>query len=191
MKFPASCLAVLLALAAMAVALAHAEPAKVSPGDGALLTAPPPAVEIEMSQELARQEGANDIDVLDISGNEVTTTAAVIDNGNRKKLSVALPSTLAPGQYTVKWKSLSADDGDPAQGQLKFTFDPAGIPAAGITDLRTGLDAPAATPPAGAPAAPLASAGGGGTSWILVAAVALGMFVMGGGTAFLLVQKRT
>ena len=162
----------------------------MKPGDGAVLTSGPATVEIEMSQELGRREGANDIDVFDAAGTEVTTIAAVIDDGNRRKLSVSLPSGLKPGKYLVRWKSLSADDGDSASGQLSFTVDPAAAPTAGKEILRE--DLLAGTPEIG-PSGTLPSVGaetGGRTSWVLVAAVAVAMFVLGGGVAFLLIQRK-
>lgn len=173
-----------------ASALAHAEPAKVRPGDGAVLTSPPATVEIEMSQELARREGANDIDVFDASGAEVTVAPAAIADSDRRRISVVLPAPLAPGKYTVRWKTLSAEDGDTAEGALSFTYDPAGVASPGNETLREdllGLDnAP------GAPGAPALTTGGrDGVTWVLVVAVALGMFVLGSGGTFLLVQKRT
>lgn len=183
--------ALALALAIVSPAFAHAEPVKAKPGDGAVLNERPTEVVLQMSQELAREAGANDIDVIDAAGTEVTAVAAVIDNADRKRLSVALPSDLAPGTYTVSWKTLSSEDGDPASGSTTFTFDPSAAPDAGKEVLReellggedsTGEDG----------AAPVVDAGRdtGGVTWILVVAVAVGMLAVGAGGTFLLVQKR-
>lgn len=190
---------VLAALAIVAVAFAHAEPATLSPGDGAVLNEPPTEIVIEMSQEMARRAGANDIEVFDAAGNKVTTQAAAIDNADRKKLSVPLPSDLAVGTYTVKWKTLSADDGDAASGQVTFTYDPAKPAATGDTNpLAAALGATTPAASASATAAPTEKAAsgeggsgssGGGTSWVLVSAVAVGMFVLGSGGTFLVVKK--
>jgi len=182
--------AAVLELAGVATAFAHAEPATAKPGDGAVLTVPPTRVDIVMSQDMARREGANDIRVFDAAGSQVTFVPAVIDNADRRRISTVLPSPLAPGKYTVKWKTLSADDGDAAEGTLSFTFDPTGTPNAGKETLRqdllgTGADA---TKVAGA-----GVPGGGATesvSWVLVVAAGIGIVVLGGGAAFLLVQKR-
>jgi copper transport protein len=182
-------LAALLSLGLWAAASAHAEPAKVTPGDGAVLNTPPSQVEITMSQEMARSGGQNDIDVFDASGKEVTAVAAVIDNGDRRKLSVPLPSNLSPGTYTVRWKTLSADDGDAANGTLTFTYDPAQTPSPGRQDLRPDLLGNA-TVETGSTSPPAAFGGGGGTSWVLVAAVGVATFVLGSGGTFLLIQKR-
>jgi methionine-rich copper-binding protein CopC len=172
----------------VASALAHAEPLKATPGDGAVLAAPPAEIVLEMTQEMAREAGANDIDVLEASGREVTTVAAVIDNGNRKKLSVPLPSALPVGVYTVRWKTLSADDGDAAEGVLSFTYDPSKPPNGGKTAVRDDLLGPGPSDPA---TPSNFGAGDTGRSWVLVIAVGLAAFVLGGGGAFLLVQKRS
>ncbi len=186
-----------MAMITVSVALAHAEPSKVTPGDGAVLAAGPREVVIEMSQDMARQADANDIDVFDASGKEVTAVAATIDDTDRSKLSVPLPADLANGVYTIKWKTLSADDGDPANGQLSFTVDPARPPSAGKEVLRdTGIGA-TAPPTAATPApsatsdavAPVETSTGGGTSWVLVAAVAVGMLAVGSGGTFLFIKK--
>jgi methionine-rich copper-binding protein CopC len=180
-----SVLSVLLA----AVALAHAEPARVKPGQDAVLNAAPLEIAIEMSQEMARQAGANDIVVQDASGKEVTTQPAVIDNANRRKLSVPLAAGLPPGTYTVRWRTLSADDGDTASGNYSFKIDPAATPSEGTEVVRADLLGVQTGQGTNSPAVSV-SAGSGGTSWVLLTAVAAGMFVLGAGTSFLLVQKR-
>lgn len=170
---------------------AHAEPASAKPGDGAVLVQPPAEIVLVMSQEMFSREGANDIDVLDSTGKEVTTVAAVVDRNDRTRLSVAMPSTLATGTYTVKWKTLSADDGDSAEGSITFSYDPNGTANPGKETLREDLLNPSPTTDAGeAPAAVAVAGPDNGVNWILVAAVGIGMFVLGAGGTFLLVQKR-
>jgi methionine-rich copper-binding protein CopC len=198
MRIVAAVGGVLAALIIISSAFAHAEPATIKPGNNAVVTTPPGSIEIETSQEMARQEGANDIDVFDANGTEVTTTSAVIDNGDRSHLSVAMPSNLAPGKYTVKWKTLSADDGDAANGEFSFTYDPNGTADAGTEVVRTnvvGAETGTAQPsiPATSSATAVGTTGGGdggGTSWVLVTAVAVGMFVLGSGSTFLIVQRK-
>ena len=181
--------ALTLGAVSVQIASAHAEPAVIRPGDGAVLVAPPAEVVITMSQELFDRAGANDIDVLDSSGKEVTTVAAVIDRSDRTKLSVALPTALPTGTYTVKWKTLSAEDGDPAEGRLSFTYDPNGASNPGTEQLRKDILG-GETPGDGR--APSLSVGGSdnGVTWVLVAAVGIGMFVLGAGGTFLLVQRK-
>lgn len=191
MKWLAACLlSVVVALAAFATAWAHAEPATAKPGDGAVLRASPGEVVLEMSQDMGRQAGLNDIDVFDASGKEVTTVAAVVDNADRKKLSVALPAALPPGIYTVKWKTSSAEDGDPANGQLSFTIDPNGTPSPGKEQLRDDILG-GSTPPAGDDPSTISIGGGNdGVTWVLVVAVGVGMLVLGAGGTFLLMQRK-
>jgi copper transport protein len=183
--------AALLGLAIVVSAAAHAEPVTVKPGDGAVLNERPTGITFEMSQEMAREAGANDIDVFDADGNEVTAVAAVIDNANRTRLTVPLPADLLPGVYTVQWKTLSSEDGDPANGSVAFTYDPSAAPAAGKEVLREDLLG-GNNGGGGASAAPVIDVGGDspGLTWMLVAAVGVGMFALGAGGTFLLVQKR-
>jgi len=170
---------------------AHAAPAKVTPGDGAVLVTSPSSVVIEMTQEMARQPGGNDIDVLGPQGTEVTTEAALIDNANRRLLSVNLPCNLPPGPYTVKWKSLSSEDGDPADGELSFVVDPAGPAQPGKEILREELGG-SPTQPANTGSANTIPAvtEPDGVTWVLVVAVGVGALVLGAGGTFLLVDRR-
>ena len=170
---------------------AHAAPAKIAPGDGAVLVSSPARVTIEMSQELARQAGSNDIDVFSSTGAEITTESAVIDSKDRRIISVGLPSPLAPGKYAVKWKSLSSEDGDPAEGELSFTVDPAGPANPGNEVLRVPLGATAAGSPS-----PVETNGTlkvaqspQGVTWALVIAVGIAALVVGAGGTFLLMER--
>lgn len=171
---------------------AHAEPATAKPGDGAVLTTAPAEVVLEMSQEMARQAGQNDIDVFDAAGKEVTTVAAVIDNSDRRRLTVAMPSNLPPGEYSVRWKTLSSEDGDPADGQLSFTYDPNGTADPGKEQLREDLLNPGGETPATGNGGPslAVSDDPDGVTWVLVVAVGIAMFVIGAGGTFFLVQRQ-
>jgi methionine-rich copper-binding protein CopC len=186
-------LAICASLALVATALAHAEPSEVSPGLGANVIAPPGQIQIVMSQEMAIREGANDIDVITAEGTEVTRIAAVVDRGDRRRISVPLPSDLAPGSYTVRWKTLSSEDGDTDEGEYVFTYDPSKPEDPGRTNLRD--EVPVETPADGdgssAPPPAVTVADDSGMSWILVAAVAVAGLAIGSGTTFLLVQRRT
>jgi methionine-rich copper-binding protein CopC len=183
--------AVMIAAVPLVSVFAHAEPATAKPGDGAILTSPPPEIVLVMSQEMARQAGQNDIDVFDSAGNEVTSVAAVVDNNDRRRLSVALPSNLQPGEYTVRWKTLSSEDGDPADGELSFTYDPNGTADPGTEELREDLLNPETPGPGGSERPGLSVADEpDGVSWILVVAVGVAMFVLGAGGTFFLVQRQ-
>ena len=187
--------ALALALATVGLVFAHAEPNIVSPGNGAVLNTAPTAVTFETTQDMARQAGANTIVVLNAAGQKVTTQDASIDNTDRKKLSVPLPANLPVGKYTIQWTTLSADDGDKANGTLTFTYDPSATPTAGVTELVPNLInvSPTAQPSAAPSKTSAAASGGGGgggggstgVTWIVVVAVGAGMFALGGGSVFL------
>lgn len=179
MKLAAAIAAGLLALAAASAAFAHAEPSRATPGDGAVLNEPPTEVVLVMTQDMARQTGANDIKVFDAAGNEVTREAAVIDPNDRRRLSVALPADLAPGEYIVRWTTLSADDGDTASGELQFRYDPAAAPSPGREVLQESLLGGDPTPGPAVAALPRGEASG--TGWVLAAAVGAVMLVVGVG----------
>lgn len=193
-------LMILAILAAVAVAVfsanghaqAHAEPDEVRPGDGAVVTTVPAEIEIVMSQELARREGGNDIDVIGPDGSEVTTEPAVLDLENRRRLAVPLPSTLQPGTYTVRWKSLSAEDGDPADGELTFTYDPNGQAAPGREQLDDDpVGAPPETPAATDGLGQFTDGGGSsGDAWVVAVAAGIAGLAIGGAVTFLLVDRR-
>ncbi|MEP6872010.1 MAG: copper resistance protein CopC [Anaerolineaceae bacterium] len=184
----AASLAAFLNFVLVSLAFAHSEPTNVKPGQNAVLTTAPTEVVLLMSEEMARQAGGNDVVVQDSKGAEVTKQPATIDGANRKKLSVPLPAGLLPGTYTVRWRTLSADDGDSASGNYTFTFDPNGTPSPGTETLREDIQTVITPSPDGATRVSDESVGG--TSWVLVAAVGVAMFVLGAGGSFLLVQKR-
>lgn len=171
---------------------AHAEPNEIRPGDGARVTTVPTRVEIVMSQELARREAANDIDVIGPDGAEVTTEPAALDMEDRRRLSVPLPSDLEPGTYTVRWKSLSAEDGDPEEGELSFTYDPTGQPSPGREQLDDDLPGSVAgTPEATVSLGPLTDGNDSpGGTWVVAAAAGIAGLAIGGAATFLLVNRR-
>ncbi|GIW17668.1 MAG: hypothetical protein KatS3mg064_0825 [Tepidiforma sp.] len=179
MRLAAALFAGLLGLVWATAAFAHAEPSRARPGDGAVLNEPPTDVVLVMTQEMARQAGANDIKVFDAAGNEVTREPAVIDPNDRRRLSVALPAGLAPGDYVVRWTTLSAEDGDTASGELRFRYDPAAAPNPGREVLQESLlgGGPTQAPPAAA--VPWGEASG--TGWVLAAAVGATMLILGVG----------
>ena len=196
--------AAVVTLVTVSVAFAHAEPATVNPGDGSVLSSPPTSVVIETVEDMARQAGANDIQVFDASGKQVTTAPAVISDSDRSNISVAIPPGLAVGTYTVKWKTLSANDGDSANGTLSFTYDPSKpaspgkvqliaplgtTPAAGATTAEGSASAAPAGTATIAPINALGDTTPGSTPWVLVAAVGVGMLAIGSGGTFLLLKK--
>ncbi|MCC6176066.1 MAG: copper resistance protein CopC [Chloroflexi bacterium] len=179
---------VVVAMAWLAVATtttrseAHAGYARSNPPDGASIRTAPGRVEIWFTQELFRRANANRIEVTGPDGQPAHAGEAVIDEADRKHLSIALTPNLAPGKYSVEWASLSATDGDPAEGNFTFTFDPGAADVAGASGAATA--ATAAKAPAIANASPVATAGAGaeatGLPWWALAGAAL--IAIGGAT---------
>lgn len=121
---------------------AHADYLRSEPGAGAVVATPPARVEIWFTQDMFRRAGANWIRVTGSDGAEVQVGEAVIDDDDRRHLMVALRPDLDPGEYTVTWHTLSAEDGDEEEKSFTFTLDPQAAatstlqsPAATITAL--------------------------------------------------------
>jgi len=103
------------------LALAHAEPSAVTPGDGAVLTTAPAQVTMDTDEEMVPEQSS--LNVFNAANTQVNTATSVVD-ANQTHISVALPASLPVGVYTVKWATVSADDGDAANGSWTFTYDP-------------------------------------------------------------------
>jgi hypothetical protein len=142
-----------------------------------------------MTQDMARQVEANDIDVSDDLGRDLISAVTTTTTAAHQRHPCR---TRACGPPALIGVMLSADDGDTAEGTLGFTWDPN---ATAIQPGRVNLKetGPAVAPgDGGAVTAPsLGGGSGNGTSWVLLTAVAIGMFVAGSGTTFLLIQKRS
>jgi methionine-rich copper-binding protein CopC len=167
--------------AAPRTAEAHAEYERSLPAAGAVVRAAPELVEIWFTQELFRRAGANTITVEGEAG-PVDAGAPVLDDADRTHLSVQLASELPPGEYTVRWTSLSAVDGDSAEGTFTFRVDPT-APEGTATGAETATEMPtevasatATTVGAGSSEPGETSSGSGGGSapwWAVIAAASI------------------
>jgi methionine-rich copper-binding protein CopC len=156
-------LALLLACVALGlgslVVSAHAGYARSEPAAGAVIPQAPDEVHVWFTQELFRRAGANTLEVVGPDGARVDKQDARIDDDDRTHMIVSLQADLPAGAYTVRWGSLSAEDGDADSGEFGFVVDPAAVrttPPAGPTASRpetSGSPQPAvgATPPAAVP----------------------------------------
>jgi MYXO-CTERM domain-containing protein len=133
-------LAVLLVvIGAPAIALAHADYERAEPAADAVVTTPPPQVQIWFTQELFRRQGMNRIEVYDAAGQRVDQDDPTVDDDNRRLMTVSLQPNLADGVYTVRWYSLSSEDGHEGEGEFTFTVASAGTePAADVVTTTTG-----------------------------------------------------
>jgi hypothetical protein len=145
-----------------AVGRAHAEYDRSEPPANAVIPAAPPEVHVWFSQELFRRAGANSLAVFGPLGTQVDNGDARIDDDDRTHLRVSLTTGLPAGLYTVKWHTLSVEDGHEGSGEFSFTVDP--NPSSGEASPAAALAAetpqPAANPtPAPAPTPTPASGG--------------------------------
>jgi len=118
---------VVLALASATTAevvYAHAEPERSNPAADTRIPRAPDRLDVWFTQELFRREGANALVVTAPDGTRVDDGETVIDPADREHMSVGLQPDLPPGDYTVRWTTLSAIDGDAAEGTFSFTIDP-------------------------------------------------------------------
>ncbi len=124
--------------------LAHADYDDTVPAVGEVVSQAPQQVQVWFTQELFRREGQNTLEVYGPDDQRVDLDDAAIDDDNRKLMTVSLQSDLPNGVYTVRWRTLSADDGDTAEGEFQFTIQ-ADEPEAEATPTATSSPVPTAT----------------------------------------------
>ncbi|WP_253720221.1 copper resistance CopC family protein [Brevibacterium renqingii] len=110
-----------LLVAAMSVfafapaASAHDQLVSSNPEDGAELDQQPKWLEMNFSGDI--QEVGSEVTVV-VDGKDVSAGELTVEG---KKLSVALPDDLKPGDYKVTWRVVS-QDGHPISGDYSFTI---------------------------------------------------------------------
>jgi methionine-rich copper-binding protein CopC len=102
-------------------ALAHAKFDHGTPGPGDVLSTAPTIIDAYFAEDIVKQAGTYGLAVMDASGNQVDHQDTVLDDANRRHMTVTLPSNLAPGDYTVKWWTVSDEDGDAASDTFTFS----------------------------------------------------------------------
>lgn len=110
---------VLIGMALAARVQAHADYERSEPGDGASVASSPPRVDVWFGQEIRRSGGLPTLTVVNKSGDTVSRNS-VLDDRDRTHMSAELGSSLAPGRYTVIWRTLSDGDGEEAEGAFHF-----------------------------------------------------------------------
>ena len=97
---------------------AHARYDRSEPPAGSMVDGTPFMLRAWFSQELMK---ASTIDVVDEAGNQVDLGDGRVDldDPDRKLMLVSLPA-LPTGVYTVRWSTLSAEDGDWDSGTFTF-----------------------------------------------------------------------
>lgn len=156
----------LLAFAAAAPVLGHAELDTSDPADGAVLDTPPTTITLTFTEGLDASKSSFRV-VLD--GTDVATGKADEDGS---EVMQATNLDLAPGDYVIRWTS-SADDGHIERGRLTFTVTeptpqpasptPAATEAASVAASPTPspaiTGAPSPAPSASAETTPVSSSG--------------------------------
>ncbi len=149
--------------------LAHADYDRSVPSADEVVSQAPQQVQVWFTQELFRREGQNSLEVYGPDDQRVDQDDAAIDDDDRTLMTVSLQSALADGVYTVRWRTLSADDGDEAEGEFQFTIQadepgaeatPTAAPTKAAENVQpsptstTPVEStePQSTPPASAPA---------------------------------------
>jgi copper resistance protein C len=118
---PAPILTSALMLVSLAVdAFAHAEIESCEQLIHATTSSAPDSIVCTASEAMDPKHSS--LEVFDSAGTRIDKGSSRVDDSGGKTISVSLgPSKRGNGVYTVKWKTLSADDGDEAGGEFRFT----------------------------------------------------------------------
>ncbi|MDN6373959.1 MAG: copper resistance protein CopC [Brevibacterium aurantiacum] len=111
----AALLVAALSVFAFAPASAHDQLVSSNPEDGSKVDQQPEWIEMVFSGEV--QQVGSEVKVV-IDGENVSAGELTAEG---KKVSVALPDNLKPGDYTVTWRVVSSD-GHPISGDFDFTI---------------------------------------------------------------------
>ncbi len=145
--------AALLAVAFPTSVAAHAELDVPIPADGATVEGSPPEVSGTFTQDLT-VDGSS-LQLRDAAG--TTIAEGGVDPGDSRRMVIADLPELAPGDYEVRWTTLSAEDDEVDRDTWTFTVVAA--PTASPTATPTATAAPTTSiePSAAASVAPSAS----------------------------------
>jgi methionine-rich copper-binding protein CopC len=114
--------AVVIASAALAQeASAHAKLVRADPAPNSTVAAVPKVVRLWFSEELTPK--GSTVTVVDARGRRVDDGKGRLDLDDMdRRIIVAGLKPLVKGKYTVRWKAVSADDLDVAQGSFNFVI---------------------------------------------------------------------
>ena len=110
MRFLILLLALASPLVFITLASAHAAPERFDPSPGAVLKSAPQQVDGWFIQDVRRQADASFFKVFDAGGMQVDDKSPVVDDTDRRHMSVKLGSGLGAGRYMVAWETLSDED---------------------------------------------------------------------------------
>ncbi len=92
-----------------------------APDNGAVVSGAPSQVDAHFAEDIVRQSGTYGLKVTDSYGNEVDNQDTVIDDNDRRHMTVTLQQGIGPDTYNVHWWTVSDEDGDAASGDYSFT----------------------------------------------------------------------
>jgi methionine-rich copper-binding protein CopC len=179
----AAALTVLLLMPVIRVS-AHAAYDHSTPGDGEVVAAEPAKIDVYFKENNAKANGLPALIVVNDTGDKVDA-GSVLDDTDRTHISDALSPGLPNGRYTVIWHTVSADDGEEAQGSFHFYIGGAVTP---VPTAAPGSATPVPSIPAVTPA-PSSSSSSDIPVWGLIVGIVGGVAVGGGGG--LLFGRRT
>lgn len=188
----AALLAMVMLAALPAAVAAHSELDSSTPADGAVVAVAPTEITGEFTEPV--DAGRSSMELRGPDGASIAR-GGVPDGGPPTRMTIPGLPPLAPGTYTVRWTTVTADDDGVERGTFAFTVAeptpapptptpaPTGSPA-GPTALPSLSPAPTPSPtpaPDAAPAAGLAD---------LLVPLAVLAAVLAGGAAWLLRRRR-
>ncbi len=144
MRLIISLLALASPLVFISLASAHAAPERFGPSPGAVLQAAPQQVDGWFIQDVRRQADASFIKVFDAGGMQVDDKSPVVDDMDRRHMSVKLESGLGAGRYMIAWETLSDEDDELDGGCFWFFVGQAAADKAHEEKLR--INAPDGCP---------------------------------------------
>jgi LPXTG-motif cell wall-anchored protein len=146
---------------------AHAELDVPTPADEATLEVSPPEISGTFTQDIDPDGSAMQLRTID---GEVVAEG-VPDPDDPRRMAITAVPELAPGEYEVRWTTISAEDGEVARGTWTFTVAAGASPTPTATASPTAVPSATAAPSAAPSPTPLPSAtpapspsGDGGTA---------------------------
>ncbi|MDQ6738544.1 MAG: copper resistance protein CopC [Gemmatimonadota bacterium] len=148
-------LAFLLLAAAPRAAYAHAHLARSAPMAGARINVAPHAIQLWFSE--APEVSLTTISLTNASGAALSLASVSGIPDTAVAVVAMIHGELAPGDYTVTWRTVAADDGHPSSGTFSFTVIGGAVTRAAGSSSSNGLAraAPLAAQSASPPAAGL------------------------------------
>ena len=136
------------------VVVAHAALDVPTPADGAILEGSPPVIKGTFTQDMDPETSS--LDLRNAAG-DVLADGGVAADDPRRMVIEGVPE-LAPGEYEVRWTTLSTEDGEVERGTWSFTVTaaatavptlrqaPTALPSVAPTTARTSDPTPPSSP---------------------------------------------